>query len=485
MAKAKSVFVCQQCGTQRSRWEGRCTDCGSWNSFVEERQIPASSGRGARSWNVGVDATSSLVRLDEEIAITAVARQSTGLGELDRVLGGGLVNGSFVLVGGDPGIGKSTLLLQMSAGLAKNSAPVLYVSAEESVQQISLRARRLGVATAGVKITSESSLDRIMNLALGEKPSVLIVDSIQTVYMEDIASAPGSVGQVRECAAKLMSLAKAHGITVFIIGHVTKDGSLAGPRVLEHMVDTVLSFEGDGQHHYRLLRALKNRFGATNELGVFEMAGAGLQEVMNPSAIFLEERSEPRVGAAIFPALEGSRPMLVEVQALTNSSPMANPRRTALGLDLNRVHMLAAVLDKFVDLELAHEDIFVNVVGGLRLTEPSCDLAIAAAIWSTKQFRPLPQNSIFLGEIGLTGEVRAAVFVEDRLKEAVKLGFKSAFLPLSNQRNLKNSPLLKQLNCHWIRDIKGLSLKLATGTERHAPSATRRESPRSEEKLDL
>lgn len=464
MAKNKSVFVCQQCGAQRHRYEGRCTDCGTWNSFVEELSTPSpSSGRGARSWNVGAVDSSTLIGLDQEVAQTSRPRQSTGLNELDRVLGGGLVQGSFVLVGGDPGIGKSTLLLQMSAGLAQQDASVLYVSAEESVQQISLRARRLGVAPATVKVTSESSLDRIMSLAQNEKPSVLIVDSIQTVYIEEVTSAPGSVSQVRECAAKLMSLAKAHGITVFIIGHVTKDGSLAGPRVLEHMVDTVLSFEGDGHHHYRLLRALKNRFGATNELGVFEMAGVGLKEVSNPSALFLEERSEARVGAAIFTALEGSRPLLVEVQALTNSSPMANPRRTALGLDLNRVHMLAAVLDKFVDMDLAHEDIFVNVVGGLRLTEPSCDLAIAAALWSSKYFRVLPTGSVFLGEIGLTGEIRAAVFVEDRLKEAAKLGFTTAFLPASSQRSLQDSKILKELKCHWLRDVKELVHALATG----------------------
>ncbi len=460
MAKPKNVFVCQQCGSQRSRWEGRCTDCGAWNSLVEEKVMSPAKSRAGRGWSLGEKA--NLVGLNEEIETRALSRQSTGLSELDRVLGGGLVHGSFVLVGGDPGIGKSTLLLQMSAGLARNGAPVLYVSAEESVQQISLRARRLGVSEERVRVTSEGSLDRVMELALQERPAVLIVDSIQTVYMEEIASAPGSVSQVRECAAKLMNLAKHHGITVFIIGHVTKDGSLAGPRVLEHMVDTVLSFEGDGQHHYRLLRALKNRFGATNELGVFEMAGVGLKQVENPSAIFLEERAEARVGAAIFPALEGSRPMLVEVQALTNASPLANPRRTSLGLDLNRLLMLVAVLDKFVDMDLAHEDVFVNVVGGLRLTEPSCDLAIAAAIWSTKQFVPLPASSVFLGEMGLTGEIRAAIFVEDRLKEAAKLGFTKAYLPASSQRQLKGSALLKEMQIHWLRDIQDLTRALAS-----------------------
>lgn len=460
MAKAKTIYVCQQCGAQRARWEGRCTDCGAWNSFVEERPITPSKSS-ARSWTVGQEGQNPIFGLDQEASQAQPSRLSTGLNELDRVLGGGLVNGSFVLVGGDPGIGKSTLLLQMTAGLASNGAQVLYVSAEESVQQISLRARRLGVKAAEVKVTSESSLDRILQLALSERPQVLIVDSIQTVYLEDITSAPGSVGQVRECAAKLMSLAKAHGFSVFIIGHVTKEGTLAGPRVLEHMVDTVLSFEGDGHHHYRLLRALKNRFGATNELGVFEMAGTGLREVANPSQVFLEDHGESRFGAAIFPAVEGSRPMLCEVQALTNPSPLVMPRRTALGLDLNRVHMLCAVLDKYVDMELSREDVFINVVGGLKLSEPTCDLAVAAALWSSKNFRPLPQGSVFFGEIGLTGEVRAAVLIEERLKEASKLGFESAFLPSANRKQLEGSSVAKTIRLNWLKDVNDLSRALA------------------------
>lgn len=459
MAKAKSVFVCQQCGAQRSRWEGRCSDCGAWNSFVEELTASPAKGGGRRSWTTGT-AAPTLVGLDQDTTAPVPTRISTGIGELDRVLGGGLVPGSFVLVGGDPGIGKSTLLLQMSAGLAAGGAGVLYNSAEESVQQIALRARRLGVKTPDVRVISESNLDRIVEIAMAERPPVLIVDSIQTVYLEDITSAPGSVGQVRECAAKLMGLAKAHGITVFIIGHVTKEGNLAGPRVLEHMVDTVLSFEGDGHHHYRLLRALKNRFGATNELGVFEMATVGLREVDNPSAVFLEEHGENRVGAAIFPALEGSRPMLCEVQALTSYSPMAMPRRTAVGVDINRVHMLAAILDKFISMELSHEDVFINVVGGLRITEPAGDLAVAAALWSSKSFRELPRGAVFIGELGLTGEIRSAVFVEDRLKEALKLGFKTAYLPAVNRRQLKDSPILKDMNCKWMADMPELARQL-------------------------
>jgi DNA repair protein RadA/Sms len=481
MAKPKSVFVCQQCGAQRSRWEGRCSDCGAWNSFVEERSVAPTKGK--RSWAVG-EAT-ALVGLDQETTGPAPLRTTTGIGELDRVLGGGLVPGSFVLVGGDPGIGKSTLLLQMSAGLADNGAGVLYVSAEESVQQIALRARRLGVRSGEVKVTAESSVERIIELALETRPPVLIVDSIQTVFLEDIASAPGSVGQVRESAAKLMGLAKGQGITVFIIGHVTKEGTLAGPRVLEHMVDTVLSFEGDGHHHYRLLRALKNRFGATNELGVFEMATVGLREVENPSAVFLEDHGDKRIGAAIFPALEGSRPMLCEVQALTSYSPMAMPRRTAVGVDLNRVHMICAVLDKFIHMEVAREDVFINVVGGLRLSEPTADVAVAAALWSSKSFRELPRAAVFFGELGLTGEIRSAIFAEDRLKEALKLGFKVAYLPRTNQRLLKDSPLIGQMDCRWVSDLPDLAKQLGKDSLPGALQTRRNQAPPETRDADL
>jgi DNA repair protein RadA/Sms len=485
MAKSKSVFVCQQCGAQRPRWEGRCSDCGAWNSFVEERAIAPMKGKRA-SWTTGDGgAGPGLVGLDQETTGPAPARITTGIGELNRVLGGGLVPGSFVLVGGDPGIGKSTLLLQMSAGLAAGGAGVLYVSAEESVQQIALRARRLGVRTGDVKVTAESSVERIVQTALEVRPPVLIVDSIQTVFLEEISSAPGSVGQVRESAARLMGLAKGQGITVFIIGHVTKEGTLAGPRVLEHMVDTVLSFEGDGHHHYRLLRAIKNRFGATNELGVFEMAEVGLREVDNPSAIFLEEHGDNRIGAAIFPALEGSRPVLCEVQALTSYSVMANPRRTSVGVDLNRVHMLCAVLDKFVHMEVGREDVFINVVGGLRLSEPAADLAVAAALWSSKSFRELPKAAVFFGELGLTGEVRSTVFAEDRMKEAAKLGFKVAYLPKVNQRLLKDSPMCKQMDCRWVADLQDLARQLGKDSLPGAPQTKRRKSSDEDRRREM
>lgn len=461
MAKKKIMFVCQSCGAQRPRWEGRCTDCGAWNSFVEEQMTPASSGT-SRGWSVGAG-QSKLVRLDEEIEATKTPRISTHIGELDRVLGGGLVQGSFILVGGDPGIGKSTLLLQMCGGLAKSSESILYVSAEESVQQIGLRAQRLGVHSAQVQVTSESNLHQILDLAQKTQPKILIVDSIQTVFLDEIPSAPGSVAQVRECAAKLMGLAKGQGLAIFVIGHVTKEGTLAGPRVLEHMVDTVLSFEGDHHQHYRLLRALKNRFGATNELGVFEMASSGLKEVQHPTTFFIEEGQQARIGSALYTSMEGSRPMLCEVQALTADTPFSIPRRTSIGLDLNRVHMLCAVLDKYLDLELSRHDVFINVVGGLRLTEPTSDLAVAAALWSSKHFRPLPTSSIFFGELGLTGEVRPAIFVEERLREAVKLGFEQAFVPKIHAKQLQGSNLLKSLQLHWIESIQDLKRALELG----------------------
>ncbi|MBX7232199.1 MAG: DNA repair protein RadA [Bdellovibrionales bacterium] len=467
MAKNKSFYVCQQCGSQRSRWEGRCNDCGAWNSLVEEQPLQISH-RPTRSWTTsgGNTTTSEVVNLGQDMPETQLARCKTELFELDRVLGGGLVPGSFVLVGGDPGIGKSTLLLQMCGGLALKNKSTLYVSAEESVQQIGMRAKRLNIQSQWIQVTSESSLSKILQITANLKPEILIVDSIQTVYIDEVSSAPGSVAQVRECAAQLMTLAKGHNITVFIIGHVTKEGNLAGPRVLEHMVDTVLSFEGDGHNQYRLLRALKNRFGATNELGVFEMVSQGLKEVENPSAIFLEARSEERMGAAVFPAMEGSRPIMCEIQALTSTSYLAMPRRTSLGVDLNRVHMLCAVLDKYLNLELSREDIFVNVVGGLKLSEPCSDLTVAAALWSSKFFRPIPQGAVFIGEIGLTGEIRPTIFMEERIKECLKLGFHTLYLPIGHQKQLEKHEALKEIRVHWLKNITELGRVLGQGTQK-------------------
>lgn len=460
MAKVKTAYVCQNCGAKRAKWEGRCSDCGEWNTFVEERAPEVRKGGWVASKpgsESSAKGTMDVYNLIDTPEFNSGERLSTGVAEVDRVLGGGLVKGSYILLGGDPGIGKSTLVMQIAGSLARRGAGVLYISAEESVHQTALRARRLGLSKEPVELASESSLDAILHAAQARNPEVLVIDSIQTVFTADVESAPGSVSQVRECAARLLSLAKTRHITVIIIGHVTKDGSLAGPRVLEHMVDTVLAFEGDNNQQFRLLRALKNRFGATNELGVFQMAGEGLREVPNPSEFFLEERRENRYGSAVFAAMEGSRPLLCEIQALCTSTPMPNPRRNAIGIEVSRVHMLAAVLEKHTDLSFVHRDIYANVVGGLKLTEPSCDLALMAALISSELQIPLPASSCFFGEIGLTGEVRASNLALERVKEAIKLGFKNIYLPASNEKylDLKEAGAT-QTQMHWIQDIAQL-----------------------------
>ena len=467
-SKTKTIYVCQNCGAQRARWEGRCSECSAWNSLVEEIEAPEAKTRG---WAVGHSGegakTVTTVRLDQEMKELEFLRRDTGIGELNRVLGGGLVQGSFVLLGGAPGIGKSTLLLQMCGGLAAKNSNVLYVSGEESVAQTGSRAQRLGIRSNKIELLAESNLQTILDFARHRKPDVLIIDSIQSVYLPDLQAAPGSVSQVRECAGHLMGLAKNDNISVLLIGHVTKEGNLAGPKVLEHMVDAVLSFDGDLSHHFRLLRALKNRFGATFELGVFKMDSEGLTEVTNPSELFLEERGENLMGSAVFASVEGSRPLLCEIQALTQSSPMAMPRRTALGMEVNRLHMLTAVLDRHVGLTLAHSDLYVNVVGGLRLEEPSVDLAVAAAILSTDGRFEIDAKSVFFGEIGLTGEVRAVTFPEQRIREADKLGFTSFFVPASNQKHLRDLKLGAEKKVIWIRHVreltKAISSKKTTG----------------------
>ena len=474
MAKNKSVYVCQSCGAKRAKWEGRCSDCGEWNTFVEEKPVVERKG-----WVSKAESSSRAVggmdvyNLIDTPSLDSGQRVSTGLGEVDRVLGGGLVRGSYILLGGDPGIGKSTLVMQIAGALTRQKSSVLYISAEESVQQTALRARRLGLKDERVELASESSLDAIFDTALARKPDVLIVDSIQTVYTADVESAPGSVSQVRECAGRLLSLAKTKNMTVILIGHVTKDGSLAGPRVLEHMVDTVLAFEGDNQQQFRLLRALKNRFGATNELGVFSMSGDGLQEVPNPSEFFLEERRENRYGSAVFAAMEGTRPVLCEIQALSTSSPLPSPRRTSIGIDVNRVHMLAAVLEKHTSLSLVNRDIYTNVVGGLKLSEPAVDLALVAALVSSERQIPLPAGSCFFGEVGLTGEVRGASLAVERVKEAAKLGFKHVYMPSSNEKymNVKDFPNVK---FHWISEVGQLETKFGVAG---AGKAARRTKP--------
>lgn len=439
----------------------------------------ASSSPG-RGWTQSKSQSSggSVVSLAEVDATTlsSTSRTATSIAELDRVLGGGLVRGSYVLVGGDPGIGKSTLLLQMALGLAKGDKRVLYVSAEESVNQTQLRAQRLGALHGNVLVASESRMDTILALAEREKPDIMIVDSIQTVFLPELSSAPGTVSQVRECAAQLLSFAKGpQQISIFLVGHVTKEGSIAGPRVLEHMVDAVLSFEGDPHYHFRILRALKNRFGATNELGVFQMGSEGLREVSNPSQFFLEERGAQAIGSSVFAALEGSRPLLCEIQALTISSPLAMPRRTAMGLDVNRVHLLMAVLDKYLNLDFSHRDVFVNVVGGLKLSEPAMDLALTAALLSSYSNQPLPASSCYFGEMGLTGEIRAVAFAEERVKEALKMGFQNIYLPSSVRKSLP-SKSVSDVQLHWVDSVQSLRSALGSQFQTKKKSTDRQEN---------
>ena len=460
MAKSKSVFVCQECGAQRSRWEGRCSDCGAWNSNIEKKSVTQSK---TKTWIEPQAQTISNLAGDNGVAHKN--RLSTGIPELDRVLGGGLFPGSYILLGGDPGIGKSTLILQMASGVAKQDKNVLYVTAEESVQQTMSRAHRLGIKQKQVHVVSESQLENIANYVEQTKPQVLVVDSIQTIHSAEIDSAPGSVSQVRECAARLLHLAKNRELTVILIGHVTKDGSLAGPRVLEHMVDTVLAFEGDSHHDYRMLRAVKNRFGATHELGIFRMSSEGLAEVTNPSELLLAERREDHAGSAVFAALEGTRPLLCEVQALCHHTNMAMPRRTSIGVDLNRLHMLLAVLDQHIHVGLGQHDVYVNVVGGIRVNEPAVDLSLVAALLSSRYETPLPKGSVFFGEVGLTGEVRGVPFSTDRVREALKLGFKNLYLPAANKKMFseKDFPKSSGVNWNWCSSVQDLKKFLQVG----------------------
>jgi DNA repair protein RadA/Sms len=428
--KQKTLYSCQQCGMQSPKWLGKCPDCGQWNSLVEETVTVTK--RGGRT--LPLRSESSPVRLTE-VAATDEDRLRCGIVEFDRVLGGGVVPGSLTLIGGDPGIGKSTLLLQ-AAGRWTRSGPVLYVTAEESVRQVKLRAGRLDVVAGELYLLAETSLEGLLERVRELKPAFLIVDSIQTVFTAALESAPGSVSQVRECAGRLMHLAKGEGVPTFIVGHVTKDGSIAGPRMLEHMVDTVLYFEGDAGHPYRILRAAKNRFGSTNEIGVFEMKDAGLAEVANPSELFLAERPEDAAGSVVVPAIEGSRPILVELQALVSGAAYGNPQRKAMGIDPNRVALLVAVLEKKVGYAMLAQDIFLNVAGGVRLAEPAADLAVVAALASSHLNRPVAKRTVLFGEIGLTGEVRAVSRPELRVNEAARLGFDRCLLPAGNLKNL-------------------------------------------------
>ena len=423
---AKSVYACTECGGQAAKWQGQCPHCSAWNTLVETLATPAAT----RFENVA--GKRSAVRTLSTVQTTENARIPTGQTEFDRVLGGGLVPGGVVLLGGDPGIGKSTLLLQACAALGA-AHRVLYVTGEESIEQVALRAQRLGLVNAPVEMLAEVQLEAIVAAIGATQPEIVVIDSIQTLYTEALASAPGSVSQVRECAAQLTRLAKQRGIVVIFVGHVTKEGAIAGPRVLEHIVDTVLYFEGDPHSSFRLVRAIKNRFGAANELGVFGMTERGLKGVSNPSALFLSQHDDPVPGSAVVATVEGTRPLLVEVQALVDPVTGGNPRRLAVGLDSQRLALLLAVLHRHGGVEVGGYDVFVNAVGGVRINEPAADLAVMLSVYSSLRNKPLPAKSLVFGEVGLAGEIRPVQRGQDRIKEAAKLGFRSVLIPILNK----------------------------------------------------
>jgi DNA repair protein RadA/Sms len=430
-AKIKTIFRCQDCGYSSPKWLGKCPDCGAWNTFAEEKEEPAAKAGGRQLTNF-----SSAVMPLAAVATEEFARFATGITEFDRMLGGGIVPGSLLLLGGPPGIGKSTLMLQVSGALAA-AKTVLYISGEESLSQVKARADRLSIAAGKLFLVSETNLENIVAAIEKVRPQVVILDSIQTTYRADLSGAPGAVGQVRECAAELLRIAKSQQITVFLLGHVTKEGDIAGPRVLEHIVDTVLYFETERQQVYRVLRAYKNRFGPTSEIGIFEMKGTGLAEVANPSELFLGERSVNVPGTAVVATIEGTRPLLLEVQSLVTRTNFGFPKRMVTGYDTNRVTILIAVLEKRLGLNLETQDIFVNVVGGVRIKETGVDLGIASAIASANANFVCPAKTLLLGEVGLAGEVRSIAQIAERLQEAEKLGFEKAIVPQRNLRNLR------------------------------------------------
>ncbi|NOX96841.1 MAG: DNA repair protein RadA [Nitrospirae bacterium] len=444
-AKLKTKFVCQECAYETPRWLGRCPDCQGWNTFIEEIEV-----RETRKFIT--EGSSVPPRSISEPTLDDEKRLSTGIGELDRILGGGVVSGSVVLIGGDPGIGKSTLLLQACHQLSLKRGPVLYISGEESVRQTKLRASRLQASSAELYLVCEIDLEAIENHINKLKPTVVVIDSIQTVYRSDLPSAPGSVSQVRESAGSLIYLAKREGISIFLIGHVTKEGTIAGPRILEHMVDTVLYFEGEVKTDLRILRAVKNRFGSTNEIGIFEMGEKGLREVPHPSELFLAERLSDISGSIVVPCLEGTRPLLVELQALVSSSSFSMPRRLANGVDYNRACLLFAILEKKGGLHLQNQDIFVNLAGGIRLGEPALDLGMAMAVASSFWDVPIPPRMVALGEIGLGGEIRAVSRAGVRIKEAARLGFEQCLISNSNLKGLKPSPDIELIGVSRIEE---------------------------------
>ena len=435
MAKAKTIYSCTECGAAEPKWQGQCPSCMAWNSLVESiEESGASTNRYANKFE-GLAASSQLQKISS-IKAAEIERIPTGISEFDRVLGGGLVEGGVVLIGGDPGIGKSTLLLQVLCHLGKN-AQAIYVSGEESPQQIAMRAKRLGLDASEVELLAEINLEKILATLQTHKPNIAVIDSIQTVYSEALQSAPGSVAQVRECSAQLTRLAKQLGITVILVGHVTKEGTLAGPRVLEHIVDTVLYFEGDQNSAFRLIRAFKNRFGAVNELGVFAMTEHGLREVANPSALFLSHHEGQVAGSCITVTMEGTRPLLIEIQALVDESHAPNPKRLATGLEQNRLAMLLAVLNRHAGIPCFDQDVFINAVGGVKIAEPAVDLAVILSIVSSLKNKPLDNKLIVFGEVGLAGEVRPVQGGQMRLKEAAKLGFTKAIVPKANAPKTK------------------------------------------------
>ncbi len=447
MAKEKVIYYCQSCGAESSKWMGQCPVCKEWNTLVEE---VVSSKKGARSVN-RQEIKAKVTKL-KDIETTKEERIRTKIGELDRVLGGGIVPGSMILVGGDPGIGKSTLLLQVCKHLADDGRKILYVSGEESLQQIKIRAERIGKFTDSLSLLCETNLDIIGEIVKREMPEIVVIDSIQTMYNENVASAPGSVSQVRESTGTLMQMAKGLGIAFFIIGHVTKEGVVAGPRVLEHMVDTVLYFEGDRHAAYRILRGVKNRFGSTNEIGVFEMRSAGLKEVENPSEFMLGGKPEGASGSVVACSMEGTRPILLEVQALVCHSNFGIPRRTAAGTDFNRVNLLMAVLEKRVGLQMGACDAYVNIAGGIKMNEPAIDLGIVLALVSSYKNRPIDEKTICFGEVGLSGEVRAVNMAEQRVLEAKKLGFSTCILPEVSKASMKEIEGIRLIGVKNVKD---------------------------------
>ena len=443
--KEKTHYVCQNCGYEALKWMGRCPDCGEWSSMVEEVRKPFKK-----------ETRPSQMRQAERIdaiSMSSEMRLKTELSEFDRTLGGGVVPGSLILIGGDPGIGKSTIILQVLDRLAGQKLRSLYLSGEESAQQIKLRAERLGIHSEDLYVLTGTCIEDFFDRITPLKPDIVAVDSIQTFYTDDVGSAPGSVGQVREVASRLMTYAKGSGTPVFLVGHVTKDGAIAGPKVLEHLVDTVLYFEGDRGHVFRILRAVKNRYGSTNEIGVFEMKDSGLDAVGNPSRIFLEERPEDVPGSAVISCIEGTRPLLVEIQALVGPSPLGMPRRTAIGVDHNRISLLVAVLGKRLGMELGDQDIFVNVAGGLRVDEPAADLGIVSAMMSSFLDRPVNRDLVVFGEVGLAGEVRGVSQPDMRINEARKLGFSHCLLPKTSLEGLKPPDQMKLSGVGSVQDL--------------------------------